>query len=171
MKSYSSRPFWFYRIYCLVIVSFWNITAISSIVTRTKPRQELFYFFPLLIPAIFLILSLSVFKFPYSAFGKLKRTQPSGNVVDRDLSYSGEIGCFQARGPFISWVLYNDGIGFSAIGVGSGFVPFSVVSNIERHRFGGCTVVHSSPEVRSPLVISSSRFADAIVRLYWSLKQ
>jgi hypothetical protein len=130
----------------------------------------MFYFLPLLLPAIFLIFSTTVFKFPYSAFGKLKRTQASMDVVDSDLSFTGEIGGFQTRGPFIIWSLYPDGIGFSVIGVGKGFVPFSVVNYIEQRRFGGCTVVHSSPEVRSPLVIQPARFADAIAQLYQASK-
>jgi hypothetical protein len=171
MKQFSTRPFWFYRIYCLVIVFFWNFAVFSSVITKTKLKQEVFYCFPLLFPAIFLIFSATVFKFPYSAFGKLKRTQPSGEIIDRDLSFSGEIGGFRARGPFISWSLYTDGIGFSVIGVGSGFVPFSVVDHIEQRRFSGCTVVHSSPEVRSPLLIQSGRFADTLVQLYQASKQ
>jgi hypothetical protein len=170
MKLFSSRPFWFYRIYCLAIVSFWNFIVFSSVITKTKLKSEVFYCFPLLFPAIFLIFSATVFKFPYSAFGKLKRTQASKDIVDRDLSFSGEIGGFLARGPFISWFLYSDGIGFSVIGVGSGFVPFSVVDYIEQRRFSGCTVVHSSPEVRSPLVIQPARFADTLVRLYQASK-
>jgi hypothetical protein len=130
----------------------------------------MFYFLPLLLPAIFLIFSATVFKFPYSAFGKLKRTQPSQNLIDSDLSFTGEIGGFQARGPFISWSLYPDGIGFSVIGVGKGFVPFSVVDSIKQGKFSGCTVVHSSPEVRSPLVIQSSRLTGEIVQLYQASK-
>lgn len=139
-------------------------------ITKTKLKPEIFYFFPLLFPAIFLIFSTTVFKFPYSAFGKLKRTQPSQDIVDRDLSFTGEIGGFRARGPFISWSLYTDGIGFSVIGVGSGFVPFLFVDYIEQRRFGDCTVVHSSPEVRSPLVIQPARFAHTLAQLYRASK-
>jgi hypothetical protein len=168
MKSYSSRPFWFYRLYCLGIVSFWNIIAIFPIVTKTKLRQELYYFFPLLIPAIFLIFSLGIFKFPYSAFGKLRRTQGSGYVVESESS-SGEIGYFRARGPFINWTLYVDGIGFNAIGVSSGFVPFPLVSNIEQNRFGRCTIVHNSPEVRSPLIISSQKISTLAIYTFTRL--
>jgi membrane protease YdiL (CAAX protease family) len=165
MKPNSSRPFWFYRIYCLVIIAFWNITIISSVFTKTKLKNELFYLIPLLIPAIVLILSAAVFKLPYSAFGRLERTKaPYGNIIEKS-ACGGEIGYFRGSIPFISWFVYTEGIGFSVIGVGSGFIPFSLVRSVKKHRFAGCTIEHDSPEVRSPLIIPSSRISDAIAKL------
>jgi hypothetical protein len=147
------------------------MTIISSIFTKTKLRKELFYLIPLLIPAIFLVLSAAVFKLPYSAFGRLERTKaPYGNIIEKS-ACGGEIGYFRGSTPFISWFIYTEGIGFSVIGVGSGFVPFSLVRNVKTHRFGGCTIEHDSPEVRSHLNIPSSRISNAIAELYTQSKK
>ncbi len=167
MKRYSSRPFWFYRIYSITVALTWNAVLIPKMIGGSKKLgSEILYLIPFLIPAIFLILSAAVFKFPYSAFGSLKRSQPSYDAIENASMVGGEIGHLRATAPFISWSVYTEGIGFSVIGIGSGFVPFSFVRNVDKRMFGGCTVEHTSPEVRSPLLIPSSRISAAIENLY-----
>lgn len=113
--------------------------------------QLTFLFFVLGAPSIALHLSAHAFRWPYSVFGKRRRT-PLPSVppwFERGGTW-GFIGIYHVRGLFLSWYVWPEGIGFA--GVGEGFIPKELVRSVEvKKRYG--TIEHDSPEVRGPLVV------------------
>lgn len=126
------------------------------------PPIVMLVLFPLIFPAIFMILSAGVFRLSFSAFGPQARTPLPSRPIDTATGSSGTIGWMSATIPFISWMVYSEGVGFKLFGIGSGFVNFSEVRSLKEGLLFGCKVIHVSEEVRSPLRIQSRRICRAI---------
>jgi len=111
--------------------------------------------------------NLLVFRFPYSVFGTIERTAPPDErPLDQAKATRGWIGWFGALSPFFSWRLYRSGLGFSILGVGTGFVPLEDMTEFRKAPLGGGVVRHTCQEVRSPLWIPSRRLFEHLQELY-----
>jgi len=121
---------------------------------------------PVVLPAIFLVFNLMAFKFPFSVFGPLQRTPfPPDQPLQSARATGGAIGLLRASAPFFSWHIFRQGLGFSSFGIGKGFIPTQYIQRTQKRWFGGFTVWHVSPEVRSPLVIPSASLHQALQQL------
>jgi hypothetical protein len=157
----SARPYWFFRIYTAAVGLIWNIDGFTSIATGRAPRL-MFFMFPLIIPAIFMLLSAGAFRFPYSAFGPEARTPwPPGPPKEEVKRTGGRVGWASATVPFVMWAVFPEGLAFSIFGIGAGFVFASEMREVKSKLFG-CRITHASREVRSPMYVPSRRICRAI---------
>lgn len=102
-------------------------------------------------PSLALGMSLNAFRFPYSVFGRLRRTPLPASPPFLELRRSRRsVGKYRVPAAALSWYVWPEGIGFA--GVGEGFVPKERVQRVELRREDG-RIFHGSPEVRSPLVV------------------
>jgi hypothetical protein len=169
MRQKSSRPFWFYRCYCLSFFLVWNLILGYRILHHQPPGSEMLILVPLLLPTIFWINSAAAFTWDYSLFGSLERTAPPGEpplAVANNVG--GHIGPFRATSPFVSWAVYPQGLSFSVWLMGTGYISFAEIKRIKPLFWGGCEIFHTSSEVRSPLVISASHI-NAAIQERWSM--
>jgi len=164
------RRYLLYRIYCIIVIIVWNVVGLYDFSNESPEKffsTEILILIPFVIPAMFMIFNLMVFRFPYSIFGKLERQKrPARNHINASTLTGGSIGWFWASFPFFSWYLYSDGIGFYIIGVGKGFVHFKDIEDLKVGFILGYTVNHKSNEVRSPMVLSSKKFFEQIKNQY-----
>jgi hypothetical protein len=143
----------------------WNVVGIYGFVRDGDPRL-IVPLIPVVLPAIFLVFNLMAFKLQFSVFGALQRTSfPEGEPLQSSRGTSGMIGLLHATAPFFSWHIFREGLAFNALGVGKGFIPTRYIQRTQKRFFGGFTVWHESPEVRSPLVIPSSSLHQALQQL------
>jgi hypothetical protein len=169
MPQKSSRPFWFYRIYCLGFALIWNLVLGYRIIHHQPPGFEMLILVPFLLPAIFWIMSAAAFKWDYSLFGSLERTPPPDEpplAVANNVG--GDIGFCRATAPFVSWAVYPQGLSFSVWLMGTGYISFAEIKRIKPVFWGGCEIFHTNSEVRSPLVIPASNI-NAAIRERWSM--
>ena len=153
----------FYRVFCVVTIAAWNGVGLYSLSHDRSPAPML-WLLPVLVPALFLSFSLGAFRFPFSAFGRYVRTPlPTSQPLVIDRRSSGIVGHMSATVPFVSWFLFAEGIGFSVLGVGDGFIPLHLIRRTADRTFYGFTVWHDSPEVRSPVVLPSKRLRAALL--------
>lgn len=156
-----ARPYRFNRWFCLIVVVAWNYLGFTSMASD-KPPIAMLLLSPLAFAAALLIFSAGAFKLPFSALGPEPRTSLPDEQPVEYANAGGMIGWFNATAPFISWMVYERGIGFKAFGVGKGFVPFSQIRRVQKSLFWRCKVEHVSPEIRSPLRIPSKKIQLAI---------
>jgi len=148
-----------------VVLVAWNVVGIYGFVHEGDPRL-IVPLIPVVVPAIFLVFNLMAFKFSFSVFGPLQRTPfPLDEPLQSSRATSGAIGLLQATAPFFSWHIFREGLGFNALGIGKGFIPTRYIQRTQKRWFGGFTVWHASPEVRSPLVIPSKSLHQALEQL------
>ena len=164
------KRYLFYRIYCIIVTIVWNVVGLYEFSIKTTKEffsTEILILIPFVIPAMLMIANLVVFRFPYSIFGELERTnQPTNKQITSSTLTGGSIGWFWASFPFFSWYLHKDGIRFFIIGVGRGFVHFKDIEDLKVGFILGYTVNHKSNEVRSPIVLSSKKFFDRVKSQY-----
>ena len=110
------RRYLFYRIYCIIVIIVWNVVGLYDFSNESPENYfstEILILILFVIPAMFMIFNLMVFRFPYSIFGKLERRKHhTRNYYDSSTLTGGSINLFWASFPFFSWYLYSDGIGF-----------------------------------------------------------
>jgi hypothetical protein len=160
-----NRRYLFYRAFCATTLAAWLAVGIYTIFAFMYYGFEepavygmfvLVGLVPFLVPAIILFDNLTVFKFPFSVFGPFQRTPfPEGEPL---LSVSsGGVEGLLSDGAHFTWHVFPEGIGFNgSSGVGEGFIPVGYIRRTEKRLLGGVTVWHDSPEVRSPLIITST---------------
>ena len=123
--------------------------------------QSVFF---LLIPMLLMTFNVAVFRFAYSIFGALEKSREPNTtpIASNPISWGG-VGLFNATIPFVSWRAYPEGLAFTIIGVGRGFIPIRSISRIRRPLYLiGRVVEHSSPEIRTPLLTPGGRVLKAI---------
>ncbi len=103
-----------------------------------------------LFPAVLLAFDVCAFRFAHSALGPYRRSPlPRGGPVLTRWLRAGRIGLLHLPASFH---VFTEGIGFSSLVIGSGFVPRerirSVLIDGKRGRIG-----HDSKEVREPLYV------------------
>jgi hypothetical protein len=161
----TTRRYIFYRAYAIVAILAWNVVGIYGFVRNQDPRL-LLPLIPFVLPALFLGFNLMAFKFSFSVFGSQERTRPPTCEPLESARYtSGIVGILHATAPFFSWFVYREGLAFKALGIGTGFIPAVHIRGTKRRLFGGVTVSHDSPEVRSPLVIPSKALHQALIQV------
>jgi len=102
-------------------------------------------------PAAVLCAQLGAIRRPYGVFGDLERTPLPGGPPILDLRHGGgRIGRLNASVPFVRWLVFPEGLGFSLAGLCEGFVPRERIRRVERRRWH-TRVHHDSPEIRSPM--------------------
>ncbi len=162
---------WLIRALTLVTIGGFNVAGLLS-ANRILPPWALVIFFPIVIPAVFLVLNAGVFPLKYTVFGRLCRTKmPQVEPLAKALMSGGSVGWTRGTMPFFSWYLFADGLGFTFNPKQPGFVPFEYVRNIERGFFGAITITHDWSEVRSPIVIPQSSVAARLESAYQSYRQ
>ncbi len=155
----------FCRSYCLIVLLGWNVYGIREFFLD---RAEIPTFSPLelsVIPAIFMLFSLTAFPFRYSLFGQLKRAPwPEEKPLCTSRSTWGQVGLMTGTVPFFDWYAFPSGLGFSILGVGRGFIPYESIVAVEKSSFwkSGYRVKHSWPEIRNPVVLPHKRMYDAV---------
>jgi hypothetical protein len=159
------KPRWsylFFRCYCLAVLVFWNGYGLYELFTdRLEPSFT--YLELLVIPAILLCFNLLAFPFRYSVFGAFKRTPwPDEPPLCSRRSTYGRVCLMSATVPFFNWHAFPSGLGFSIVGVGKGFIPYSHITGIKEPSFfsAGFKLTHTWPEVRSPVVLSSKKVVE-----------
>jgi hypothetical protein len=168
MRAPATRPFWFYRFYCLSVALAWNLILGYRMINHQPPGLEMLILVPMLLPAIFWIMSAAAFKWPYSQFGSLERTPPPAETPLAVANYvGGDVGWCRATVPFVSWAVYPQGLSVSLLFIGTGYVPFSEIKRIKPLFWGGCQIFHTSAEVRSPLLIPA-RNINTVIRERWT---
>ena len=166
-----ARPYWFNRIYLVVSVVAWLgiggrsiLLFLTSFPSEPNPPWEPFALIPFVLPAFWLGSSARAFRLRYSALGPDARSPlPPDPPVLRARYTGGGVGRFYATLPFVSWMVYREGVGFRIFGLGHGFVPFSDIARSERRLLRGYKVEHTNSEVRSPLLIPSANLLEAIM--------
>ena len=162
------RRYLFYRAYCIIFALAWNAGIIWMIILTGQgdPPAVFLVLVPLVIPAIFMLFNLMAFPFAFSIFGPLERSQPPPETpLLQARARAGGIGWLFGSMPFFTWRLYPGGIGFSAFLIGTGYVPFDKVVEVKTSR-RGCTIRHTSAEVRSPINIPRSRLCRQLDELW-----
>ncbi len=116
---------------------------------------------PLAVPAVFWGLSVGMFFRPYSAIGAREVTEPPKTEPTLIVKGSfGGVGTLRATAPFVSWTLYESGLGIKIACVGEGFLKVSEIERVE-----GRTVHHRSRELRSPVVVGADSIVEALKEL------
>jgi len=162
------RRYLFYRAYCVTFGLAWNVGIIWIIMSTVQgdPPALFLVLVPLVIPAIFMLFNLMAFRFLFSIFGPLERSQaPRQPPLLQARARPGAIGLFFGWGPFFTWRLYQGGIGFTAFPIGRGYVPFDKIVEVRTSR-RGCMIRHTSVEVRSPINIPRGRFCRQLDELW-----
>jgi hypothetical protein len=150
-----------YRVYCVAALVIWNAVGLRDVVSGGH-GESLGPFIPMMLPALFMVFNLMVFRFPYSVFGQLERSKaPTEQEIAVSRFTSGSVGGFPATAPFFTWKLHSSGIAFSILAVGTGFVPFAQVKAVEDGWLGFKVLIESA-EVRGPLSFASRTFYDAV---------
>jgi len=159
------RKYLWYRAYALAVLLAWNVVGIWAW-GRDGREEYLFVLIPFMLPALFMVFNLMAFKFRYSVFGPLERTPvPSEPVLEEASSTSGMVGLLHATWPFFSWELYPSGLGFCVRLVGSGFIPLGSIEKIKKGLLGSGRIWHSSPEIRSPVLVSHGRVTERLMEI------
>jgi hypothetical protein len=164
MASERSHAHIYCSVYAAIVFPVWWAACIADFRSDLVTNYAL-WVVPVFIPALFMAFNLMAFSWSYSAFGPLRRTaEPTAEPLEVASATSGQVGLLTATAPFFSWRLYSDGIAFTSRGVDTGFVPLSLVTRTKPRLFGGYSVWHSSPEIRSPLGLPSSAVADRLLQ-------
>ncbi len=120
----------------------------------------------LFVPAM--IIAFSVFAFPikYSLFGTRKRTLfPEEAPIKEERHTWGRVGFFYASIPFFRWTVFPSGLGIVAIGIGRAFIPIKEIVTLRTCSSGGYELLHSSPELRNPVILPSKRIFESLQSL------
>ncbi len=159
------RRYLWYRGFAAVVLVAWN--AVGLWAWGKDDREPYFLMLiPLMVPALFMVFNLMAFKFRYSVFGPLERSEPpSEPVVEQVSTTSGMVGLLNATWPFFSWDLYPSGLGFCIRLVGCGFIPLESIRKVRVGFFGGGRIWHQSPEVRSPVLVRSGRITERLMEM------
>jgi len=161
------RHYIFYRVYTVVVGLIWNAAFIFSFFQKEEPDRFLSTFLillPFVIPAIIMAGSFLAFPFDYSIFGKFERSHlPNEPVLES--AYGGKVGNWSASWPFITWKLYASGLGVSVSGSGEAFIPIAAITGMKKSFIKGRVILHNSPEVRSPLVVTNDRIYNRLAEI------
>jgi hypothetical protein len=171
----SHKRYIFYRIYAptvWVIGLIWGIFWIITAVNNQQPSTIQIVVFALLFPCfgidVFMILSLFVFPFDYSIFGRFERTPfPDEEPVLKKTKSWGQIGLFRATIPFFNWYVYPSGLGISILGIGKVVIPAESIT--EFNRKGGLgfwgtpyEVLHKCQELHDPIYLPNSELFEQL---------
>ena len=169
-RKKTNNRYIFYRYYCIAAIVLWNGVVVRIFIKGPLPLEFL-VFGAFVFPALFMILNLAVFKFPYSIFGPLERsTEPNENVVYESRATWGKIGWFHGTMPFFSYVLYPSGLEIAILGIGKAFLRFDYVEELQSGFLRGYKIVHNSPEIRSPIYLPSKKWLNVFQQEYEKFK-
>ena len=157
----SHRRYLVYGPFCALTVVAWNVIGIGAM-ARAWPADRLIYLVPPLLVALFLLFNLGAFRLPFSFFGLWERTAlPNEQPLYTESGCSGRIGWLNGRGPFFTWSVFPSGLGVQSA-LGAGYIPWGKVHSARKRWLVGLELRHSSLEVRSPVVLPSAHFVEAV---------
>jgi hypothetical protein len=116
-------------------------------------------FFTFGLAAIVMTLNLLAFPLPYSVFGRMLKTPfpavPPLTIIAKSWGIIGKVRCTI---PFVTWHIFDNGLGIELGGFENVYLPYENITDIQRVRFGNYKVLHTCPEVRSPIVVPETTF-------------
>ena len=165
-KPKTHRRYLFYRAYCVTFGLAWHVAVIWQFVVMQEPPFVFLALVPFVIPVAFMVGNLMAFPFSFSVFGPLERSAaPHQLPLQRIRATSGGVGLLFGTFPFFTWKLYQGGIGFSALGIGAGYVPLDKLVEVKSSLLG-CTIRHNCAEVRSPLNLPRGKLSRHLNELW-----
>jgi hypothetical protein len=153
------RRYLFYRFYFSIALLVWFVfipyeaIIIASKNNRYWVSDELVFLIPFVVPALYMLMDVGLFRFPYSILGKYMRTP-----------IPGESRLYSKQEGFAAYGLYPSGLSISLPFGIRGFLPFELISGIEPEAIRGYrySIRHSSPEFREPIRVRSLELIAAL---------
>ena len=162
-RKKNHRRYVVYRVVWLAMLGYWIAAGLidDHYDLWGDALQSVFF---LLFPLIFAVFNVAVFRFPYSIFGALEKSREPNDrpIASNPISWGG-VGWLSATIPFVSWRAYSEGLAFTIIGVGRGFITMESITRIRRPLYLiGWAVEHNSPEIRTPVFTPGGRVLKTI---------
>lgn len=156
----ASRAYLLGRAYAALAICVWCAATIWALycMLRRDDVGALFvvlFSVPLFIPALFMILNWCAFPFPYSIFGRFRRTRFPRETPDCVVAHSWIVigRHFRSTWPSVTWTVFPSGIGISIELIGRVFIPKEHILRVRRDWVGRGVLEHTSVEVRTPLTM------------------
>lgn len=163
-----SHKWWvFCRIYAPLGMAAWFATGIFSF-SGTHWMLYALISFPFAVIGFLMLFTLAAFRFDYSCFGRYKRTPwPGEDPILVEKTPGGQVGLVWGwQASAFVWMVCPSGLAIRIPFCGKAFIPLDAIQEV-RHRKDRfrATLIHKSPEVRSPISIPSKAIVKGIERL------
>ena len=170
LRPTSVNQYLYYRIYC--------VAAVPVFLWAFLPNSG--YAFLIVIPflpALIMILNLTVFPLKYSILGPNMRTPfPQENQILVQTNSWGGIDGMGAFGGFgarqnmslaMTMYIFSSGVGISFFGNNKVFIPKENICSLESNGLMGYKLTHNSPELRNPVVFSSKEIYEKMQAVFF----
>lgn len=159
MNTKSPLHYWFCRVYAATVWLGFICTMLPGVYLAARHGDGwlfgwTFAWTPFYAVAVILLMSPFAFYWPYSVFGRLRRT-PLPNEPEVAVFYAsyGRFARLNCTVPMVTWIVYHSGLGIKIALFGNAYIPARDIVSLAEGRWTGWVLEHQNPEIRGPILL------------------